>query len=125
MFTIVGINVDSGTHNSILFGGLPGKEVIQPTGALGPQGSVYVLAFPGLGYIKLTDVGNSGNIIICRRKMDLTYSYLVSGPGDWSVQVSGSSTNWFYRGGGQASITVNSSGQYKIQGGANEISGNL
>ena len=126
MFRIVSINVDTATRSSILFGGLPGKEVIQPFGALlGPEGSVYVLAFLGLGYIKLTDVGERGNIISCRWEMDLTYSCLVSGPGDWSVQVSGSSTNWFYRGEGHASITVSSRGQYKIQGGANEISGEV
>ncbi|KIJ35643.1 hypothetical protein M422DRAFT_32564 [Sphaerobolus stellatus SS14] len=108
MWNIVSISVDSGSHSSVLFGGQPGKEIVSPTGALGPEGSVYILALPGLGYMKLTDVGGS-----------------VSGPGDWSVQVSGSSTNWFYRGGGQASISINSSGQYTISGGANTISGKL
>ncbi|KIJ49814.1 hypothetical protein M422DRAFT_246183 [Sphaerobolus stellatus SS14] len=108
MFTIISISVDSGTRSSVLFGGQPGKEVVGPTGALGPEGSVYILSIPGIGYMKLKDMGNS-----------------VSGPGDWSVQVSGSSTNWFYKGGGQATISINSSGQYTISGGTNSISGKL
>ncbi|KAH8104075.1 hypothetical protein BXZ70DRAFT_1005624 [Cristinia sonorae] len=91
----------------ILMGGQSGKEVLNPTDALGPQGSVYVLAFPGIGYMKLTDTGNT-----------------VPG-GDWSVQVSGSSKHWFYGGGGQAYISINSSGGYTISGGSNTITGQL
>jgi hypothetical protein len=73
------------------------------------QGSSYILAFPGLGYISLKDVGNT-----------------VSGPGDYSVQVSGSSTNWFYSGaGGQAQVSVDASKKYKISGGNNTVSGSL
>lgn len=60
MFNIVSVTTESGNHTSILFGGLPGKELIGPHGPLGPEGSTYVLAFPGLGYLKLTDVGGKG-----------------------------------------------------------------
>lgn len=65
MFDITNITVDGGTRSSVFFGGQPGKEVVGPTNALGPANSVYVLALPGLGYIKFTDVGNSGNFPQC------------------------------------------------------------
>jgi len=109
MFNISHISVDGGTRSSVFFGGPSGKEVVGPTNDLGPSGSVYVLAVPGLGYIKFTDVGNS-----------------VAGPGDWSVRVSGSSAgNWFYGGAGVANVAITTGGQYTISGGANTITGKL
>ena len=60
MWNITQVNVSTAAQTSILFGGLPGKETIGPANSLGPEGAVYVLAFPGLGYIKLTDVGSKG-----------------------------------------------------------------
>jgi len=60
MFQIANVSTASGTHTYILVGGASGKEVVGPTGPLGPQGASYQLIFPGLGYLKLTDVGNSG-----------------------------------------------------------------
>lgn len=50
----------------------------------------------------------------------------VSGPGEWSVKVSGSDTNWFYTGSNRhARIVVDASGGYTISGGDNMISGRL
>jgi len=103
------VDVDSVSKSYVLFGGVAGKEIIGPVGPFGPSGSQYVLCIPGLGYITLEDKGNS-----------------VRGPGDWSVQVSGSSTNWFYGGGGQAYISiVAATGTYTITGGSNSISGQM
>ena len=64
MFDIYHVSTHDG-RSSILFGGLPGKELVGPTNALGPVGSVYVLAIPGTGYIKLTDEGNKGEVPQC------------------------------------------------------------
>jgi hypothetical protein len=50
---------------------------------------------------------------------------IVSGPGDWSVQFSSSSGNWFYKGEGQASVKVASNGNYTVTGGANSITGTM
>ncbi|KAJ7194342.1 hypothetical protein GGX14DRAFT_679190 [Mycena pura] len=68
MWNIIQVNASTPSQTSILFGGLPGKETVGPTNALGLEGAVYVLAFHGLGYIRLTDVGSTGN-----------------GPGSWKV----------------------------------------
>lgn len=56
MWNIVSISTDS-PRTSILF--KPGTEIINPTG---PLAGNYVLAFPGLGYVTLTDNGNSGTL---------------------------------------------------------------
>ncbi|KAJ7023703.1 hypothetical protein C8F04DRAFT_1193228 [Mycena alexandri] len=108
MWNITHIDASTPSQTSILFGGMPGKESVGPTNALGPEGAVYVLAFPGLGYIKLTDVGSKGN-----------------GPGSWKVAASGSSTNWTYEGGGQAKVSVDAHGNYTISGGSNTITGTV
>ncbi|KAJ7051995.1 hypothetical protein C8F01DRAFT_1262224 [Mycena amicta] len=108
MWNIVHVNTATPNHASILFGGVPGKEIVGPTNSLGPEGAVYVLVFPGVGYIKFTDVGSNGN-----------------GPGSWKVAVSGSSTNWTYEGGGQANVSVDSDGKYTISGGSNTINGTV
>lgn len=63
MFNIVSITTASGNNTSIPLGGPAGKELIGPHGPLGPEGSSYVLAFPGLGYIKFDDVGGKGNAL--------------------------------------------------------------
>ncbi|KZP04103.1 hypothetical protein FIBSPDRAFT_904518 [Athelia psychrophila] len=105
MWNIVSVSTASGSGSYIILGGAHGKEVVGPTG---PFCYSYVIAFPGLGYIKLTDEGNG-----------------VVGPGDWSVAVSGSSTNWFYEGTGSASVAVDASGKYTISGGSNSISGQM
>lgn len=57
MCNITSVSTASGSGSYILFGGAPGKEIIGPAG---PLSQTYVLAFPGIGYIKLTDKGNSG-----------------------------------------------------------------
>jgi hypothetical protein len=51
---IVAINTDV-PRTTILF--KPKTEIVNPTGRLGGD---YVLAFPGLGYVTLTDNGNKG-----------------------------------------------------------------
>ena len=51
---IVTINTDV-PRTTILF--KPKTEIINPTGRLGGN---YVLTFPGLGYVTLTDNGNTG-----------------------------------------------------------------
>ncbi|KAJ7881619.1 hypothetical protein B0H13DRAFT_2667565 [Mycena leptocephala] len=108
MWNIIQVNASTPSQTSILFGGVPGKEAVGPTNRLGPEGAVYVLAFPGVGYIKLTDVGSHG-----------------TGPGSWKVAVSGSSTNWTYEGDGQATVSVDSEGHYAISGGSNTINGSV
>jgi hypothetical protein len=55
---IVAIKSDA-HRTSILF--QPKTEIVNPTGALGGN---YVLAFPGLGYVTLTDNGNKGALKI-------------------------------------------------------------
>ncbi|KAK7033895.1 hypothetical protein VNI00_012519 [Paramarasmius palmivorus] len=60
-----------------------------------------------------------------------TYT-IVGGPdgqevpgGDWSVKVSGTNSNWFYGGGGQMTIKVNSDGTFTITGGQKDTSGKV
>ncbi|KAJ7300957.1 hypothetical protein DFH08DRAFT_907615 [Mycena albidolilacea] len=108
MWNITQINASTPSQTSITFGGLPGKETVGPTNRLGPEGAVYVVCFPGLGYIKLTDVAHGG-----------------SGPGSWRVAVSGSSTHWSYEGDGQCKISVESDGTYTISGGSNTVNGSV
>lgn len=55
----------------------------------------------------------------------LSSLYLVSGAGSWSVKFSGSSTNWFYEGDGQAKVAVDEHGKYTVSGGANTITGDM
>jgi len=106
MFNISSLTTEVG-NLSIVVGGLPGQEAISPH-RLGPQGSEYELILPSQGYIKFRDAGDS-----------------VSGPGDWSVQFHGSSTNWFYSGEGQAVIVVKKDGQFTVSGGKNTITGTV
>lgn len=60
MFNIISITSASGSQTCTVFGGLPGKELIGTHGRLGPTDATYIVAFPGLGYIKLTDQGSKG-----------------------------------------------------------------
>jgi hypothetical protein len=54
------VSIKSDVHRtSILF--QPKSEVVNPTG---PLGGNYVLAFPSLGYVTLTDNGNKGALKI-------------------------------------------------------------
>ncbi|KAK7038637.1 hypothetical protein R3P38DRAFT_3391732 [Favolaschia claudopus] len=108
MWNITHINADTPSQTSIVFGGVPGRESVGPTNRLGPEGAVYIVAFPGLGYIKLTDVGSHGH-----------------GPGSWKVSASGSSDNWTYEGNGQATVSVEADGSYTISGGSNTITGTV
>lgn len=57
MWNIISVTTATGSGSYILFGGPPGKEIVGPAG---PLSHTYVLAFPGLGYIKFIDKGNSG-----------------------------------------------------------------
>lgn len=77
MFNIVSITTASGNNTSILLGGPAGKELIGPHGPLGPEGSSYVLAFPGLGYIKFDDVGGKGNHLFDLHFLDM-YALILS-----------------------------------------------
>jgi len=105
MWIFASITTESGPKSSILFGSsTAGQEVIGPTG---PLAGNYILAFPGLGYIKMIDKGNS-----------------VPG-GDFSVAVSNAPSNWFYGGLGQARIVVKANGDYTITGGQKDASGKL
>ncbi|KAF5380199.1 hypothetical protein D9615_006168 [Tricholomella constricta] len=107
MFRLISVSAPSSSY--VLLGGPKGKEVVGPLSSLGPQGSSYILAFPGLGYIKLEDVGPN-----------------TSGPGDWAVKVSGSTNgDWTYGGEGLAAVSVDASGNYSITGGAKGISGKI
>jgi hypothetical protein len=60
---IVAIKSDA-HRTSILF--QPKTEIVNPTGALGGN---YVLAFPGLGYVTLTDNGNKGTLKIALQEL--------------------------------------------------------
>ena len=57
MFNIVSITT-SDKQPCILFD--VGSTVIGIRSPMGPQGSQYILAFPSLGYMTFTDVGNTG-----------------------------------------------------------------
>jgi hypothetical protein len=127
MWNIIQVNASTPSQTSILFGGVPGKEAVGPTNRLGPEGAAYVLAFPGVGYIKLTDVGSNGEHFLLQYSVWSIYLGwdAGTGPGSWKVAVSGSSTNWTYEGDGQATVSVDSEGHYTISGGSNTVSGSV
>ncbi|KAF5346863.1 hypothetical protein D9756_010557 [Leucocoprinus leucothites] len=108
MFTITSVTVSGTSRSYIILGGQPGKEVIGPVSPFGPQGSVYQLCIPGLGFIKFTDVGPK-----------------VSGPGDWAVQFASASATWNYSGGGEAKIAIDNAGNFTVSGGANNVTGKV
>jgi hypothetical protein len=109
------VSIKSDIHRtSILF--QPKSEVVNPTG---PLGGNYVLAFPSLGYVTLTDNGNKGALKIALYFYWLNLSHLVPG-GDWSVKFSGATNgagNWFYSGEGKAQIDLEKGGEYTVSGG--------
>ncbi|EIW75075.1 hypothetical protein CONPUDRAFT_159211 [Coniophora puteana RWD-64-598 SS2] len=103
-WTIATVSVPSGKTYTIV-GGPDGQE-----GAFTPGywfSTKAYLIIPNLGYIQFEDQGNK-----------------VPG-GDWSVKVSGTSSNWFYGGGGQMKITVNADGSFSITGGQKDTSGKV
>jgi len=126
MFDITSVTTASGAHTYVLFGGPSGHEAVSPTAPLGPEGATYILAFPGLGYMKLTDVGSSGTYPFFSHSYGSSAipSLPVSGPGDCSVKVSGTRAgggNWFYNGEGECRVSVDSSGNYTVHGGVGTV----
>jgi len=111
MWHITSVSVPSGTKSAVLYGGSPGQEAIgSMNDRFGPQGASYTVCVPGMGFVQLTDVGNT-----------------VKGPAEYSVQASGAtgSINWFYDGEGQVSISVDAHGNYTMTGGAGSVSGKM
>jgi len=98
MWDIIIRTTNFGPITSILF--KRGTDIVSPNG---PLAGDYVLAFPSLGYVTLTDNGNREH------------------GGDWSVRFSGATNgngNWFYSGGGKAQIDVGAGGAYTVSGGS-------
>lgn len=68
MFEIISIQTPDNQPSIVLDHGKKNIGIVSP---MGPRGSSYILAFPGLGYMSLVDVGNSGkcpDTQCCRRR---------------------------------------------------------
>ena len=77
---IVTINTNV-PRTTILF--KPKTEIINPTDHLGGN---YVLGFPSLGYVTLTDNGNTGSLKVALYELLIGYNFLHLVPcGDWSL----------------------------------------
>jgi hypothetical protein len=84
-----------------IFGGEPGAGAVTTAGdRLGPQGALYTVSLPELGYLTLADIGWTS--------------------GGWTVLVNGR-TNWCYGGEGHVAISVDPGGGVTLAGGAANV----
>ena len=73
MFVIESVNFGGNPQPFVIVGGKPGAQVVAPANPLGPEGSIYYLCLPNLGYIVFSDAGPCKGLFILRKNIWLTF----------------------------------------------------
>ena len=69
MFNIVSVDFAGQPHPYIIIGGRIGEQAIGPSNPLGPEGSIYHLCLPNLGYITFSDVNDRKGLFALRENI--------------------------------------------------------